>query len=122
MKQGAKSDILYVNFMKPKPGKGQTAYKMEHDLFQKIHQARVNSGEMSEWLFLSRSFPSGTDAQYNYVTMDGHPASPAKKDEKAVRAALTKEEWDQMPNVGDVRTRVRQEIWRPVVETKPASK
>jgi len=65
---------------------------------------------------------SGAEAEYSFITLNIFPEKGGSWDNKLAQSALTKEEWDKMPNPSDVRTLVRQEIWHPVLRATPAKK
>jgi len=124
MKQGETDSTLpmHIQFMKPNLGKASEYYHMEHYLYKKIHQARIDAGQMKTWLFLSRTYPHGTDSEYDFVTVDVYPSSGSSWDNKVAQSALSKEEWEKLPPPWEVRTLVREEIWHPLLRTTPAKK
>jgi hypothetical protein len=123
MKNDGESQLpVYVDFMKPKPGKAGAYYSMEHDFYQKIHKVRIEAGQMKSWFFLSRMYPHGTDGEYDFITVNIYSDKGPAWDGKLAQSALTKEEWDKMPHPSEVRTLVREEIWHPVLRTTPAKK
>lgn len=113
---------VVVHFMKATPGKENDYFNMERNLYAKIQKARVDAGQMKSWFFLSRLFPSGADATYDFVTVNGYPEKGPSWDRKTDEAAVTKEEWAAMPRIFDLRTNVRQEIWHPVLRATAAEK
>ena len=120
---GDQKHYAIVNFMKPKLGKDAEYYKTEKDLFSKIHKAYVDAGAMTGWYFMSRVFPSGYDAEYDYVTADifsDKAASEKPDDGKIAQNALTKEEFAAANKVLELRTVVRREIWQPVSRVLPS--
>jgi len=112
--------IIQVDFIKPKPKKYRDYYGMERNLYQKIHKARIDAGQMKSWYFLSRMLPGGADNEFDFVTLNGFPEKGGAWDNKVAQSALTKEEWDSKPPSSDVRNVVRQEIWHPMLRTTPA--
>ena len=117
---GDPSSYVYVQFMKAKEGKAGEYYNLEKNTYTKIHQARVKAGEMKNWHFMSRLFPSGTDAQYDFVTINVFPTKDASWNSAIVETALGKDEAAKLANPTTVRTMVREELWRPVLRTTPA--
>ena len=111
---------IQVDFIKPKPGQYGKYHAMERDLYQKIHKARIDAGQMQSWVFLRRMLPGGADTEFSFVTFNSFPEKRGSWDNKVAQAALTKEEWDNKPRLSDVRSVVRQEIWHPVLRTTPA--
>jgi hypothetical protein len=63
---------IVVDFIKPKKGKVGAYYQMEEKLYKKIHQARIDAGRMQSWVLFSRMAPSGTEADYNFITFNGY--------------------------------------------------
>jgi hypothetical protein len=116
---GDPSTYVSVQFMKPKPGKTSDYFNMEKGTYMKIHQASVKAGEMKNWHFLTRLFPSGTDADYDFVTIDVFSRKDPSWNTKIVETALGKEEAAKLGDPSEVRTLVRQELWRPVLATTP---
>ncbi len=119
---GDPSTYVYVQFMKPKEGKGAVYYEMEKDSYTKVHQARIKAGEMKNWHFVSRLFPSGTDSQYDFVTINVFAQKDWRWNPKTVESALGKEEAAKLGDPLAVRTMVREELWRPVLRAIPAQK
>jgi hypothetical protein len=116
---GDPSTFVYVQFMKAKEGKESEYFKMEKDTFTKVHQARIKSGEMKNWHFMTRLFPSGTDSAYDFITINVYPKVDPVWDTKIIEKALGKEEAAKLVNPGAVRTMVREELWRPILATTP---
>lgn len=122
---GEVSDYIYVDFMKVVPGKADAYYQAEKEVFRKAHQVRVDGGDMKAWFFLSRAFPSGHDADYDFITVNGFASKAASEkpwDMEKIAAALTKEDMAKGQEILSLRTGVRREIWRPVLRTTPAKK
>jgi hypothetical protein len=94
MKEGEPDDPTYIvmHFMKATPGKTGDYYQMEKDLFRKIHQARVDKGQLRSWFFMSRMFPSGHDAEHDFITLNVYPNKSAS--EKAWDRERSVEEGD----------------------------
>jgi len=123
--EGDSKHYAVVNFMKPKPGKDAEYYKSEKELFSKIHRTRVDGGQMNGWYFMSRTFPSGYDAEYDYITADIYAdkaASEKPMDADSIQKALSKEEFEKANGVLELRTVVRREIWHPVLRVVPSKK
>lgn len=116
------SDSISVEYMKPKPGKGNEYYTMEKDTYSKIHQARVKAGEMKSWYFLSRRFPRGTDSEFDFITVNVYPKNGGGWNSKIVETALGKDEAAKLGDPGNMRTMVRSELWHPLLNTTPAKK
>jgi hypothetical protein len=119
---GDPSTWVYIQFMKPKAGKGGEYYDMETKTYTKIHQERIKMGEMKNWYFMSRLFPSGTDAEFDFVTVNVFPKKDWDWNNKAVEAALGKDAAAKLADPTTVRTMVREELWRPILRAIPAQK
>ena len=114
-----------INFMKPKPGKVGDYYKMEKEIWSKLHKARVDAGLMDGWFFLSRMFPSGYDADYDYITVDifaDKAASEKGFDSELAQKALSAEDLAKVTNTLDLRSIVRREIWHSMLRAVPSKK
>jgi hypothetical protein len=111
-----------VNFMKVAPGKGEAYYNLEKNIYAKVHKARVDAGQMNGWLFLSRVYPSGHDAEFDFITADIYPdkaASEKSYDMKVVESALSKDELSKAMQPDQLRSIVRQEVWHPIAHAVP---
>jgi hypothetical protein len=115
---GDTSSYVFVHFMKPKPGKGEEYYNAEKNTWAKIHNARIKAGEMRNWHFASRMFPNGTDSEYDFITINVYSSKEPVWNSKTVETALGKEA-DKLRNPAEIRTTVREEIWKPILATKP---
>ena len=123
--EGDPRGLAVINFMKPKPGKTDTYFDMEKNLFAKVHKARLDAGLMDGWYFLSRTFPHGYDAEYDFITVDLYPDKATWEkswDGKLIEKSLSKEEIAKASNPEELRTIVRQEIWNPVLRAVPSTK
>jgi hypothetical protein len=121
--EGDPKHYALVNFMKPKPGKDAEYYKAEKELFSKIQKAYVDAGQMDGWFFMSRMFPSGYDAEFDYITADifkDKAASEKSTDQKIAQNALTKEEFATAMKALEYRTVVRREVWQPILRVLPS--
>ena len=123
--QDDSSHYAVINFMKPKPGKDAEYYKTEKELICKVHKFRVDGGQMNAWYFLSRVYPSGYDAEYDFITADIYTDKAASEqpfDEKLVQKALGKDDSVKAMGVLDLRTVVRREVWHQVLRVLPSKK
>jgi hypothetical protein len=119
---GDPTSYVYVQFMKAKEGKTSEYYKMEKETYTKIHKARIAAGEMRNWHFMSRIFPSGTDSPYDFITINVFPTKSASWNSQIVETALGKDEAAKLADPFTIRTMVREELWRPVLRTTVPSK
>ncbi len=114
---------IVVDYMKAKPGKLAAYYDLESKVFKKVQQARVDAGQLQAWFFVSRMFPSGTDAEFDFLTVNEYADQESSRkdyDMKTIQAALTEDEMNQAMTVQDSRSIVREEIWHPVMRALPA--
>ena len=119
---GDPSTYVSLQFMKAKPGRDSEYFKMEKETYTKIHMARVKTGEMKNWHFLSRMFPSGTDSDADYVTINVYPTKEMRWNSQIVETALGKDAAARLADPTTIRTMVRSELWRPILGTKAPAK
>jgi hypothetical protein len=119
---GDPSSYVWVQFMKPKDGKSSDYAKMEVDTYTKIHQARIKAGEMKNWHFMSRVFPSGVDSDFDFVTINVFSQKDWKWNAKLVESVLGAQEAAKLSDPTSIRTNVREELWRPLLRAVPAIK
>jgi len=106
---------LVVQFLKPKHGKAGDYREMEESVYKKVHQARMDAGQMQSWVLFRRFLPSGAEADFHYVTFSGYGDQSGGWDETFAQSVLTKEEWKKVSKPNDVRTVVAEETWIPVM-------
>jgi hypothetical protein len=85
----------------------------------------VDAGLMDGWYFLSRMFPSGHDAEYDFITVDIYAdkaASEKSFDSELAQKALSKEDFAKVNTTLDLRTVVRREIWHSLLQAVPSKK
>lgn len=114
---------IALDFMKPNAGKAGDYYDMEKNVYTKLQQARVDKGQMRNWYFMSRMFPSGTEAEYDFVTMNIYEDKAAAEkayDLDVIKAALTPKEYETAPSIEGLREWVRREVWHPIARAVPA--
>ena len=118
-----KAPYVRVDYIKAAPGKRWDYFQMEEKLFQRIHQARIDAGEMTAWMFFSREFPGGDDSEWDYATVNVYPTAEAARTRSSVsrRDVLTDEEMKAFPDVGSLRKIIRSELWHPLLRTKPVA-
>lgn len=121
---GNDAHYVRIDYIKATPGKRWDYVKMEEKLFQRIHQARIDAGEMTAWMFFSREFPGGDDSEWDFATINAYPNAEAarKRSSVSIRDVLTKEEMETFPKVGSLRKVVRYELWHPLLRTKPTDR
>ena len=116
--------FVFVDYFRSAPGKRRDYIRMETDLFQKIHQARIDAGDMVGWYFLSREFPSGDEADWDFMTINVYPSREAARKPHGdgfLKSVLTDEERDGFPDVDSLRSLVRGEVWENLLRTRPKS-
>jgi hypothetical protein len=114
-----------IDFMKPKPGKAGDYFKMETEIWSKLHKARVDAGLMDGWFFLSRMFPSGYDSDYDFITVNifaDKAASEKSFDSELAQKALSAEDLTKVTATLDLRSIVRREIWHSMLQAVPSKK
>jgi hypothetical protein len=112
------STPIYMHLIKTKPGKTGQYVAMERDLYQKVHQARINAGQLKSWFCISRMFPGGSDSDYDFATLNSYPAGKGQSwDAKLAESALSKEEWEKANNPDEVRTIIGQQVWHQLLRT-----
>lgn len=62
--------IVDVSFMKVELGKSEEYLALERDLWKPVHQERVRSGHMKSWTLYQVDYPYGSEAPFNYVTLN----------------------------------------------------
>ena len=114
------------NYMKSMPGKD--ALNIEATVYSKIQAEAKKAGLIEKWAVAKRLYPSGKDMNWDYYTANWFTkkqmtqAWDGEKRRKIVEAALGKEEAAKLPDNATWRTRVRNEIWYPILATEPRSK
>ena len=107
-----------LNYMKVVPGQVENYVRMEREVWKPIHEARLRAGIITGWQLYRVEYPSGTDAEYDYVvvanfddfnkTIDDFPAS-------VFEAAYPGADEQRIQGIVDealrMRDMVRREIW-----------
>jgi hypothetical protein len=65
-----KGSLASFDMMKAVEGKFQEYEKAEKEVFQKIHQNRIEKGLMGSWSLLRTALPFGSEAKYTHLTMN----------------------------------------------------
>jgi hypothetical protein len=108
---------VVVNYMKVKPGMWDKYLECEK-AWKTIHQNRKVQGKISAWWIEEVVYPSGANAEYDFLvatTVDtwdaiGHLWDNWEAEQKALPANLK----DIVANTGQYRDIVKSEIWRTV--------
>lgn len=113
--QNDEPGFAVVEYMKVKPGMMEE-YRECEKVWKTIHQARIKAGYITGWQIEKVMYPSGTDAEYDFVV------STIYKDWKAIDAengetfaalfkAMPEEERAIANNASEYRDIVKREIW-----------
>ena len=62
--------ILEVACMKVDPLKNDEYLKLEHDLWKPVHQERIKQGHMRSWTLYGVRYPSGSQRECDYRTVN----------------------------------------------------
>ncbi|MBL7782588.1 MAG: hypothetical protein JNM22_15280 [Saprospiraceae bacterium] len=114
----ASTDSFYVvvRYAKVLPGMGE-AYTKLHQVWAKVLQDRQAKGEIMYWRLYKRSFPMGTDASYDYISVIGHRTVASIESYDALDFAdfakgLSKEDADIIMNSNKVRNTVSRSLFK----------
>jgi hypothetical protein len=66
-----------ISCVRVKPGKSAAFRALLSGDYQKVEQARVDSGAITAWIVLRTVIPAGTDAGCDYVLVSFYPGLPA---------------------------------------------
>ncbi|MEM7510298.1 MAG: hypothetical protein AAF388_05135 [Bacteroidota bacterium] len=64
--------LFELSYMKTKSSDYLT---VETEYWKKIHQSRIEAGELSAWYLYEVVYPSGTQTDYNYITLNVYGAA-----------------------------------------------
>ena len=106
---------VVVEYMKVKPGM-MAKYRECEKAWKMIHEARLKAGSIQGWELERVMFPSGTNNEYDYVTITQYKNWNAIYAEDggtftALIKALPKEMREAADNAADYRDLVKREIW-----------
>lgn len=114
----APTTIYYaVQYMKVHPTKDHDYIVLETEIWKKLHEARKAAGVLDGWYMFRVLSPSGTDAEYNYITVNvyntkeklaGHYESYGVDYTKF----LTNEEVATALKTEEIRDMVKEEVWQ----------
>lgn len=116
--QTAPPPVVSVHYMNVAPG-GEAAYEMvETEKWKPIHAARHEAGALRDWVFYRVQYPQGTEAPYNYVTVNVYD-SWADYDQQELARWVAEVYPDRsldelVAEARAARDYVRGEVWRPV--------
>lgn len=77
------SPTLYVrvDYMKVAPGNEEDYVNVERTTWKPIHEARMKAGIITNWFLYSVEYPSGTNADYTYATVNIYDDFSKMKDD-----------------------------------------
>jgi len=105
---------LKVEFMQVKPGRGPEYRRLERNLWQPIHQARVDKGYILSWAVYGHHFP-GASQEYQYAVVTEYPSFEQLEDSKYPELFAEvegREDYEEiLQQTNEVRTLVRQDLW-----------
>ncbi|MFK7774415.1 MAG: hypothetical protein AB8F94_19890 [Saprospiraceae bacterium] len=107
---------VVVEYMKVKPGMWKE-YRECEKVWKTIHQARVKAGYITGWQLERVLFPSGTDAEYDFVVITNYKNWKAiGAEDRGTYASLFKalpgDKREIANKAVDFRDLVKKEIWR----------
>ncbi len=113
----AQNGYVIVDYMKVKPGMYDKYLECEK-AWKTIHQNRKAQGKIKDWWVEEVMFPSGTNAEYGFLTIVsvkdwdavGHLWDNWEAEQKALPANIK----SLVENTNSYRDRVKSEIWREV--------
>ena len=110
--------VVSIHYMKTAPG-GEAKYEgIETEVWKPIHEARREAGALRDWVFYRVQYPQGTEAPYNYVTVNVYD-SWADYEQQELERWVAQVHPDRtlaelIADADAAREYVRGEIWRPV--------
>jgi hypothetical protein len=72
--QAASPAVVEVGCMKIDPLKEDQYLKLEHDIWKPMHQERIKQGHMRSWTLYEVRFPSGSQRECDYRTVNIYPS------------------------------------------------
>jgi hypothetical protein len=117
------TDVVLVEYMKVKPGMMDN-YKKCEKVWKKIHELRVKEGAITGWELNEVLFPSGTSAEYDFLTVT-HYKNWGAMNEEGIKnwvsyfKTLNKEEQKIADSTEMYRDLVKREIWEAPVRLEP---
>lgn len=109
---------IQVDYMKVAPGSDAEYIDVEGSIWKPIHEARRGAGTLVSWSLYAVRYPSGTNAEYNYVTINIYSdfdqtenAFSGEIVQQAHPGASDADFGDMMARTGASRDLVRSELW-----------
>jgi hypothetical protein len=110
--------------MKVQPGKHSDYVRVEHEIWRPLHQERIGKGELRSWGLYGLRFPSGTDEEYDYITVStfdrfGQLEDPLSDLVQVLTKVHPNMKIDELLQQTEAaRHRVRSEVWQLIDETR----
>lgn len=116
--QTAPPPVVSIHYMKAAPGLAAEYERVETETWKPIHEARQQAGALRDWVFYRVQYPQGTEAPYDYVTVNVYD-SWADYDQQELDRWVAEVHPDRtlaelIAEADAARDYVRGEIWRPV--------
>ncbi len=108
--------FVTIQYMKVEPSNIDNYLELE-SLWKKMHQARVESGELLYWGLHQVVSPTGTDAEYNFTTVnlyEGQEALAAHYEgsiPESMTKLYTEDEMKIMQRTNEIRDLVKEEVY-----------
>lgn len=117
-RQQAPPPVVSIHYMKAAPGGGAEYEGIETEVWKPIHEARREAGALRDWVLYRVQYPQGTEAPYDYVTVNVYD-SWADYDQQELDRWVAEVHPDRtleelIAEADAARDYVRGEIWRPV--------
>ena len=116
--QTAPAPVVSIHYMKTAPG-GEAEYEaVETGTWKPIHEARQQAGVLRDWVFYRVQYPQGTEAPYNYVTVNVYDSwedyDQQELDRWVAEVHPDRTLEELIAEADAARDYVRGEIWRPI--------
>ncbi|MFQ5448062.1 MAG: hypothetical protein ACE5FF_14140, partial [Saprospiraceae bacterium] len=113
--QNDDTEYVVVDYMKVKPGMHDKYLECEQ-AWKLIHQQFVKEGKITGWSFERVVYPSGTDTEYDYITITHYKNWESMNTQNRmpldeVFAALPEDKRAAAENFAEYRDMVKSEIW-----------
>ena len=114
LSKGTTPKYLRVDYMKVRPGMGESYLEMERNLWRPVHQLRRASGQISDWGVWGVQFP-GETVGYDYVTLTAYRRWELLEDyghPRLFNKIQPDKTYEQIRKItDDNRVLVRSEVW-----------
>ena len=112
------TSYFQVDFMKVAPGNEAEYLDVEHSIWKPIHEARQRAGNLVSWSLYMIRYPSGTNTEYNFVTVNAYSDFNHTENsfsdnvvQQAHPGASEADRTEMMNRTGASRDLVRSEMW-----------